>query len=182
MKASFVPFLLGIILFGCSQDPVKPSPSPVSNTAKSKLTDANSLAEFYSKGLQLLTVASHQVHTDGTSSEWQYVYMDTAMPPRLYWFHADTVRVVFDSISAAFPGPGIIHLTWFDSDSALAIAERNGGSEFRTQNPHYQISASVGQNIVPNPKTYWNTSYLSLDDQSRFLMLSIDENSGAVTH
>jgi len=172
--------LLGILWFGCSHNSVGPNPNPASNTAKFKLADANSLAASYGIGLRLLTVASHQVNIDGTSNEWQYVYEDTAMPHNTYWFHNNASGVVFDSTTAALIGSGIIYQTWFNSDSALTIGEQNGGSQFRAQNPHYIIVASIGDPVVPNPKTYWYVTYRSTDDQSKLLALSIDANSGTV--
>ncbi len=180
MKTSIVFCSLVILLFGCSRNSVGPSPSPASNTAKYNLVDANSIAQSYGKGLRLVIVMGHQVNIDGTSSEWQYVYTDTAMPHTTYWFHAGASGVVFDSTTATLIGSGIIYQTWFNSDSALTIAEGNGGSQFRTQNPHYTIVASVGEPVVPNPKSYWYITYRSTDDQSKLLALSIDANSGAV--
>ncbi len=178
MKTSIMFCCLGILWFGCSHSSVGPIPNPVPNTAKYKLADVNSMAESYGKGLRLMIVASHQVNIDGTSDQWQYVYADTAAPHPTYWFHANANGVVLDSISAALIGPGIIYQNWFNSDSALGIAEQSGGSQFRAQNPHYTVVASLGEPIVPNPKAYWHVTYQSTDSPSTILELSIDAISG----
>ena len=78
----------------------------------------------------------HQVNIDGTSSEWQVTFeTDTAMPHTTYWFHAGARRRVFDSTTATLIGSGIIYQTWFNSDSALTIAEgtavRSSGRRIR---------------------------------------------------
>ena len=178
MRTSIMFCCLVILWFGCSHNSVGPNPNPVANTAKYKLADVNSLAESYGKGLRLVIVMSHQVNNDGTSDKWQYVYTDTAMPHATYWFHADADGAVFDSTTAALIGSGIIYQAWFNSDSALTIADQNGGSQFRTQNPHYTIIASVGEPVVPNPKAYWHVTYQSTDNQSKILELSIDAITG----
>jgi hypothetical protein len=70
------------------------------------------------------------------------------------------------------------HNYWFNGDSALGIAERNGGLQFRGQNPHYRITAPLGEPVVPNPKAYWHVTYQSADSPSKILELSIDANGG----
>lgn len=178
MKRSVMLCFIGILFFGCSNNSVGTGNNPVPNTAKYKLADVNSLAESYAKGLRLMIVVSHQVLVDGTSNQWQYVFADTAMPDSTYWFHATTGGVVLDSVSRALIGPGVIYSYWFNSDSALSIAEQNGGSQFRAQNPHYTIAASLGQPVVPNPRAYWHVTYQSTDSPSNILELSIDAITG----
>lgn len=178
MKTSVMCCLTGILLSGCSHNPVGPGPSPAPNTSKYELGYVNSLAESYGKGLRLMIVVSHQVKIDGTSGRWQYVFADSAAPHSTYWFHADSGGVVLDSIGAALIGSGIISQNWFNSDSALSIAEQHGGSQFRAQNPHYTIAASLGEPVLPNPKAYWHVAYQSTDSASKILELSIDATGG----
>ena len=181
MKTSIMYCLVGILFLGCSHNSVGPGPNPSPNTAKYKLADVNSLAESHGSGLRLMIVSSDQVNIDGTSDQWQYVYADTASPHSTYWFHANASGVVFDSTTGTLIGPAIIYQNWFNSDSALTIAEQNGGSQFRAQNPHYTLAASLGEPIVPNPKPYWHVTYQSTDNQSHILELSIDAMSGQAT-
>ncbi|HUI31615.1 MAG TPA: hypothetical protein VLX91_15500 [Candidatus Acidoferrales bacterium] len=171
-----------ILLFGCSHTSVGPSPNAPANTAMYKLAYVNSLAGSYGKGLQLVIVENGTggVNTDGTSEEWLYAYVATSTPHATYWFHANEGGVAYDSTGAALPGMGIINQTWFNSDSALAVAEKNGGSQFRTQNPHCIIMAALGEAVVPNPKAFWYVSYYSTDNKTVFVQINVDASSGEV--
>lgn len=175
---------LSILCFGCEESSVGPvpGPAPVINTAAYKLEAVDSLAKSYHKGLRLMTVSSQTVNPYGTSDTWLYQYSDTSMPPTSYWFHSSFNMVRFDSTHPTGVGPGCITQHWFNSDSALYISEQNGGSGFRSANPHYAISASVGIPVVPNPRICWYVTYRSVDDNTKSLMLTIDAASGGVIH
>jgi hypothetical protein len=179
MKTSMMICFLGIFCFGCDHNSVGPAPGPSGYTAKHKLGDVNSLVESYGKGLRLMTVMSKDIAHDGTSEMWQYQYADTSWPPSAYWLHSTSTTVAFDSNSAFGVGSAAITHKWFDSDSALGFAERNGGSQFRNNNPHYTIVSSVGEPVVPNPTTSWWITYRSKDDNTKLLMFTIDANTGA---
>lgn len=181
MRGLFVLCIFPLAMIGCPHSTEPPLVVPF--TAKSTLDDVNSLARSYKQGLRLVSVSSHDVSSEGIAETWQYAYHypDTTMPPKLYWFHADANGVGFDSISLMGVGPAIITLPWFNSDSALLIAEQNGGSRFRTDNPDYHITASVGEPVVPNPTTYWTINYYSGSDSNKFLLFIIDANTGEVT-
>jgi hypothetical protein len=181
MKLTITCCLFGILWFGCSHSSVGPNSDPLPNTAKYKLADVNSLAVSYGKGLRLMSIHGDNINSNGTSSRWTFQYSDTSMPPTSYLFHSISGAVGFDSTRPTGVGSGFIETkSWFNSDSALAIAEKSGGSEFRAQNPHYTITASIGIPVVPNPRTMWYVTYQSSDVYSSFLMLSIDANSGAI--
>ena len=181
MKTTVMACLLSILWFGCSHNPVSPSPNPEQNTAKYKLGDVDSLAASYGKGLQLMSVSSRNVNQNGTSDTWSFQFSDTSTPPTSYLFHCKSGDVGFDSTCPTGVGSGFIrNKGWFNSDSALAIAEQNGGSQFRAQNPHFTIMASVGIAVVPNPRTEWDITYQSNDSYSSLLVLRIDAITGAI--
>ncbi len=180
MKHLILPCILALALIGCSHSTEPPLSIP--STAKSKLDDIDSLAQTFKQGMRLMSVSSRNVNSGGGASTWQYayVYPDTTMPPKLYWFHADADGVGFDSISLMGLGSAVITSLWFNRDSALLIAEQNGGAKFRSDNTDYVIVASVGEPLVPDLRTYWNVSYYSNSDNNRFLMFRIDAGTGVV--
>lgn len=181
MKTSVMLFCLSVLCFGCNQSSVGPGPNPEENTAKYKLSDVNSLAGSYGKGLRLMSVSSRDVKPNGTSNTWSFQYFDTSVPPTSYWFHCNSNVVGFDSTCPTGVGTGFIdNRSWFNSDSALSIAEKNGGSDFRAQNPHYTIIASVGIPVVPDPATEWYIAYQSTDNLPKGLYMRIDAHSGEV--
>lgn len=181
MRTLIIVGLLSILLAGCKHDSVGPTPNPTPITATEKLSGVQSAAQLYRKGLRLMTIQSKDVKPDGTSELWQYQYVDTSMPPSAYWFHATSSTVVFDSNSPVGFGSAIITHRWFDSDSALSIAEQNGGTQCRSSHPHYTIEAFVGEPVVPKSTTGWWITYRFKDDNSKLLILGIDANTGTVT-
>lgn len=149
-------------------------------TAAYRIADVNSLTRAVNKGLLLMNVWSEEVNPDGTSERWCYEYVATTLstlPEPTYYFHATYSTVEFDSNSTLKCCEGIISHKWINSSVALYIAEKNGGSQFRSQNPHYTIRAGVGEPVVPDPKTYWYITYRSKEDRTKLLSLTIDANS-----
>ena len=181
LKTSTIICLLGIFCVGCNRNSVEPgtNPAPAPNTAIYKLDDVDLLASSYGKGLRLMSVWSQDVNPDGMSGTWNYIYSDNLFPPTSYLFHSTSSTVKFDNTRPTGVGAGFISHHWCNSDLALFIAEQNGGIQFRNQNPHYRIIASVGIPVVPNPKTFWYINYQSIDN-SNSLILDIDANSGVV--
>jgi hypothetical protein len=183
---------IGIILFisllslGCNTDSFIQMPGEADGriTAAYKAAAINLLASSYGKGLQLTGISSEEVNPDGSSPSWCYRYVPPpplTISPVEYCFHATYYLVAFDSISPARVGAAIISHSWFDSDSALAIAERSGGTQFRSENLNCRIRASLGEPVVPNSPTYWWITYRANEDQSRALTLTIDANTGAIS-
>jgi hypothetical protein len=153
-------------------------------TAAAKFVEVNSFAMSYKQGIALATVTSHDVSIEGLSDNWQYLYIDTitTVLPRRYYFHANSNGVGFDSSTAIYEGLWVITLSWFDSDSAVYIAEKNGGSQFRSNYPNSTIDAFLGGAVFPKTASDWyiSYSYFLNDGHEKFLMLVIDANTGEV--
>jgi hypothetical protein len=179
--------VLCIALFGCNKNSTGPELQSEPITATAKLSAIDSLAQSFNKGLRLMIVMSTEIDTNGASAVWQYAYTDNAASPSMYWFHASSDKVVHDSTSTPVFGVVIITHNWFNSDSALHIAERNGGSQFRSTNPNHIIGATLSQspNIIVGPRvmysaTCWYIYYSSNDDYTKSLTVGIDASTGEV--
>lgn len=183
MKSLVILFSLIVILPGCKESSFTPGliPGPALNTAKYRLEDVTFLAGTYGRGLRLMGVSSQDVHTDGTSDTWQYRFVDAALPPTSFWFHADASGVEFDSTSATGVGVAAVTHAWSNSDWAMFIAESAGGLQFRTDHPRCSINASLGEPVVPAPTTFWWVTYRSQDAAGNLLFLAIDANTGEVS-
>ena len=59
----------------------------------------------------------------------------------------------------------------------MEIAENNGGVEFRENNKGYNISATLGEAVVPNAQPIWNIRYSS---GSNYFTIRINAISGLV--
>ncbi len=77
-------------------------------------------------------------------------------------------------------GSATITNHWRDNDSAIYIAEVNGGSDFRKNYPDFSISAVLGQPLVPNPSTDWWITYRCMSKPSKSLLVGIDACPGSV--
>jgi hypothetical protein len=180
MRNTFLVFVAVFLCIGC--DLGLDSSTGGGITARYNLRAVDLFAGSYGKRLRLQTIRSDDVHADGTSGTWSYEYVATTeTPPTTYCFHSTSSAIAFDSTSRIKIGAAVIAHEWFDSDRALAVAETNGGSDFRTFNPSHTISAALGEPVVPNSTTYWYITYRSKQDRSRMLSLTIDANTGAVT-
>ncbi len=182
---TWIAALVCILSIGCNNGDSIPVPieGPGGITAAYSMARVDLLANSLDKGLRLMVVRSEEVNCDGTSAIWYYEYIGTAetMPPPTYCFHATYFSVAFDSNSILKVGAAVITHSWFNSNEALNIAEKNGGSNFRAQNPNCTIEACLGQPVVPNAITSWCVTYHSKTDNSKLLSLIIDANTGAIT-
>jgi len=138
----------------------------------------------YKQEIALAMVTGNDVSTEGLSDNWEYLYIDTNTTalPRRYYFHANSNSVGIDSSTSMYEGLWVITLSWFDSDSAVSIADNNGGSQFKSNNPNYTISAMLVGSVYPKIATDWYISYsrISNDGYEKYLMLVIDANTGEV--
>lgn len=172
--------LVTIVWIACDQgtSPQGPVEGDRGITAAFKVPDVNALAASHRKSLRLYSVRSSNVNSDGTSALWQYEYLDST--GSVYCFHATFRSAEFDSISRVRTGIMLFTRSWFNSNIALDIAERNGGFDFRNRNPGCTITASVAQPLVPESSTYWYIAYRSATDRA-CIDFTIDAVTGSVS-
>ncbi len=147
-------------------------------TARYWYPEAVSSAKAMHDEVELRSVYSDDVLLDGKSTTWNYKFSWYDQPnDRLeyLYFHNDPNGVVFDSVSLTSVCC-VMYITdeWFDSDSAIAYVEAEGGKIFRQQNPDYVISASLYQALVPYSYPCWSVTYLSKIDNTKKFSLYFD--------
>jgi len=143
--------------------------------ASHKIKEIDSLVYIIDSEVKLINVMSDSVFIDGTSLSWNYCYRNYDVH---YYFHSTFNSAIYDSSDTLIIyGPSNISKHWIDSDSALFLAEEQGGREFRNTNIHYKITASLGEPIVPDSKPFWYINYISLDNASNQLNLIIEAES-----
>jgi hypothetical protein len=82
---------------------------------------------------------------------------------------------VYDSSSKLIlVGSAIFTEPWIDSDSALALAEQQGGQSFRINNPFYKIKAALGEPVVPYATPRWYITYVSFDNPDSIFSVNLD--------
>jgi len=138
------------------------------------LVDA--LAATSNPNVKLMEIKSDSVFLNGTSLSWSYQYRSVVGSIiDNYFFHTTQNSAVNDSVNKiVLTGNTIISKAWIDSDSALALAEEEGGKDFRIANPKYKITASLGEPAVPSTMPRWYIYYISLDNPANKLFINID--------
>lgn len=166
MKSSFAVFLLllGTITYG----------QKISANFNFKSVD--SLLRIMEEKAEVFSIQSENVDTNGASEKWAYWYLSQLINTHpIYVFSVTPNSVQFDSLWNNFnlDGPMIITEKWIDSDSALSLAEQNGGKNFRRLHPNSKITAHLGQALVPNSQPHWSIKYISADNTNETLLLFI---------
>jgi hypothetical protein len=183
MKVVKITFIFLIFYLSCQKN-TNPLSPPLNDgeriTAAYNLSGVESLAKSFSDDLQLLSIQCDNIDYNGYAKKWCYIYSAGGIAVD-YYFHSTYYEAEFDSTSThQYIGRGVIIHPWFNSNVAMGIAEKNGGKDFRIQNPQYTIKASVGEPVIPNSTTYWYITYRSKLDTKKSFVLTINANSGEV--
>jgi len=133
--------------------------------------------------------SGNTVSLDGKSSFWNFWYMNNPKPPNTlisYYFHTTFDSAFHDSTSSFLShsqyGWAYISKPWFDSDSAMVLAERQGGANFRINNPHNVIAASLLEPLHPDYlMPHWRIWYISTDNPDSILVFNFDATDNRFT-
>ncbi len=188
MKALIIIFIFCLSFIGCNKNE---SPTVSNYEGANHITASfrNSEIEAYAKSedavLRLKYINSNNVNYDGYSNSWSYKYskhLDSAFVSRHYYISSFYDSIQCDSIviRESTVGDAFISQGWLNSDKALEISENNGGKEFRNNNSDYNISASLGEAVVPNSKPIWTIRYTSKTNKSISLYIRINAVTGAI--
>ncbi len=140
-------------------------------TVKEFYPIADSIAHNIDNSSILTLIVGDDVDTTGRSGGWKFGYKDFAVIARAHSFELDTT---FEWLT----GTAVINSDWIDSDSALFIAEKNGGSEFRKQYSDWSIHAEL-YSPSGNPfVTYWEILYFRKDFPIFKFFIEIDAETG----
>jgi len=144
--------------------------------ADHNLNIIDSMACAMDSSCALFSVHSDSVNPDGTSLKWYYSFHSSKVfPPTNYFFHTDQSSVLYDSTNKIMSiGSTFITGKWINSDSAMMLAEHQGGAEFRSANPNYKITAYLGETFLPVTHPTWYIEYYSLDNSAVHLYLGFD--------
>ncbi len=139
---------------------------------------------------QLVFVRADRVDPDGKSDHWYYVY-ESAGEDTLYefWIYGgqaeQRVRHALDWLQ---PGMTPIPDFWMDSDSAIFVAEQEGGNEFRQTHDNWMIEMDLqtfGQGSsklmsVTDIRAMWNLYYHADDGASaNFNVIAVIDTSAS---
>ena len=138
---------------------------------------ADSIAQKnFNAPFDLVVLQSDTIGHDGTSEYWKAIFQNEEKSLIIDFQKGHTSVAVHP---CCLTGPASIRSGWIDSDSALAIAEKNGGEKFRAHFPHYSISADLGGDSGL-PVIEWIVTYQSLLFSATRLTVSVKAYTGKI--
>jgi hypothetical protein len=146
-------------------------------TAGYRYIAVENLALSLDTTLRLQSISTSDMDPEGRAPSWSYTFRGCYLPYEEYHFTATPGTVRFDSISTMGLGAARISRRWINSNVAAQNAESQGGGTFRRNNPNYQIYASLGEAVVPNPTPFWHFAYRSRLDPGIRLWISVDASA-----
>jgi Secretion system C-terminal sorting domain len=151
-------------------------------TAKFMIKSVDSLAVSLDSNAILAGVHCSDIDTTGKSNLWKYVYYSwnnlTKLPKNAYYFTAQNNHVVFDSLHPIYLGVYTLVNQWIDSDSAMSVSQRIGGSDIRRRFPTCTIAAYLYHYTSYPFIDMWNIDY-KCSDSTRTII--INATTGVVT-
>ena len=162
-------------------------------TAQTRMTSeflrrsADSLAINHAIDAKLALVTCSEMDTTGKSDIWSYVYL-SGDSLKEYHFHAQNNQVKFDSSYKMRVGIMVLDSPWINSDSALTVAERSGGTNIRRRFPTCTLMASLMSYDIPPFLRVWRIDYKCSDSTRTIvvnandgIIVSVDNNTNQIT-
>ncbi|MDK9701197.1 MAG: T9SS type A sorting domain-containing protein [bacterium] len=153
--------------------------------ARDRLPVVQSLARQFAADAVLKVIStSGETNPNGTCDSWIYMFHSPQRQRNFIVFASSQMTAIDTVESPEFPLEMItIPVNCIDSDSAMAIAERNGGATFRMNNPNASIEMLAGNFfwMMPTDPTriVWMISYDS-PEQDESLTIILDIVTGQV--
>jgi len=114
-----------------------------SQTARSSYPDLEVLSQNWAPDAYLSELGTGEFRLNGTSIFWQYAFFSPFLSQSKIWMTAGDLIVSIKPDSVEHDTLEIPS-NWLDSDTIMAIAENNGGFEYRQQYPDVEIYGSCG--------------------------------------
>ncbi len=188
MKTTTILFTFLIVLISCSENdsPVQSSFDSENHiTSNFKLNDIEIKAKSEDSTLRLKQIQSNDISYDGYAESWQFKFsapQDSAIYSKYYLVSSYYDKIQSDStfIDETTDGDAYISENWLNSDKIMAIAENNGGKEFRTANTSIQISAYLSEAVIPSSVPIWTIRYIAIDMRDKYFLIRINGVTGGI--
>ncbi len=152
----------------------------VPQTAQGLLIGVDASVKSTVPDAELVIIMGDELNLDGKAVQWKYVYFSNSAS-KFYTVSTlgTSILPMAEKEEAQFPTESL-PANWIDSDSALTVAEVNGGSNFRTIYPNATISAvlfpasaagffSVDKTSYSRDKLCWKLNPKNLMKEDSFL-------------
>ncbi len=160
---------------------------PTPSTAQNSFADVQNAALSWSSDAVLVSVGSDNIDPQGTSFGWSFVFYSSNLNAFRDFFLSGGLLVENDYNGTHLPITVALPDIWVDSDVAAALAEANGGSDFRSNhgdadvnvNLEYYDFFSSDSSITPTTTRVpvWHFNYWS-DAAQKYLNVDIEAEAG----
>ncbi len=147
----------------------------VEHTARFYYPAADSIARSLLADPCLIKIRNENVDLFGGADSWDYAYQNLKIS-----FNADTT--IIDTTYGEWTGSSCVTNGWFDSDSAILIAEQNGGAQFHQFYPNSKIILDLGSDSGSPWWTEWQIQYCSKSDSNRKLIIGVNALTGEILY
>ncbi|NOZ60441.1 MAG: T9SS type A sorting domain-containing protein [Calditrichaeota bacterium] len=130
--------------------PINPPTGPPT-TARFNLDAAKQAAQNWASDAQLGMVGQHQgdLTPDGKTETWFFYYFSTSLDSGKLFFLSNGQLIAERDPDWPLPTSKALPKNWIDSDAATAVAETNGGSDYRNSNSDVWVTAGVSRGFYP---------------------------------
>ncbi len=107
------------------------------------LQDAVTTAQSEDPSVSLVRVAARVVNLDGKARRWHYQFAPAESETLVEWWNHGGIVYREPSPGAVDPNLAVLPAGWIDADSALAVAEMQGGAPFRAEHADWRINMEL---------------------------------------
>ena len=137
-------------------------------------SQADSIASEHLYQPTLRVIQSNDVDSTGKSEFWIFKYDSLEI-----YLSKDSID--YKLLNYIFTGASTMDSGWFDSDSALIIAENSGGKNFRLKYPECKISADLGKSSA-SIYTTWEIWYYLDHTKSIYFQIGFNALTGEIQY
>lgn len=146
-------------------NPIQP-PQPNATTARVNLNAAHQAAIAWAADAALLMVGNHasQITAEGEAMMWFFVFHSASLDSEQVFFLSEGNLLGQGQLGWSPPSQAPLPENWIDSNVAMAVAEANGGSQYRANDPDTAwVRGSVSYGLLPGmpDRVVWGFEYSS---------------------
>ena len=141
-------------------------PQPSTTTARINWNTAHQAAAAWAEDAALIMVGNHasQITAEGEALMWFFVFHSANLDSEQVFFLSETNLLGQGQLGWEPPSRTPLPENWIDSNVAMAVAEANGGSQYRANDPDtVWVRGSVSFGLLPGlpDRVVWGFEYSS---------------------
>ncbi len=141
-------------------------PQPTATTARANLNTAQQAATVWAADAALIMVGNHasQITAEGEALMWFFVFHSASFDSQQVFIMSEGALLWQGQLGWEPPSKTPLPENWIDSNVAMAVAEANGGSQYRANDPDtVWVRGGVSYGLLPGlpDRLVWGFEYSS---------------------